>query len=197
MLNNILQKSIAPVLKQYGFRKKGLTWNKSVDRKIQVINFQLSNFDSKQFTINLGIFYPQLWERCWLKKSPTFIQEDDCFPRIRAGDLIDDTISKEKKDIWWSYEKTADWNVLADEIFDLIDKKCIFFLDSMLEDSEIVKFTSSGDYLLTPIDKIYLSILFYDIGKYELFEQMVGDVASVSDGWSSRVSQIRHSLGLS
>jgi len=91
MLNNLIESHVAPLLKRHGFKKKEMTWNKSVDDFVQVIDFQLSSYsDEKEesFTINVGVLCTEVWKICWQKEPPKFVKEDDCFPRVRIGKLL-------------------------------------------------------------------------------------------------------------
>jgi hypothetical protein len=95
---NEIQKLIHTELKADGFKKKGRTHNKVLDNGIvQVINFQMGQFQFDnvieipglienlygQFTINIGVFVPELYEKIFDPKPKSFIQEFDCEIRTR------------------------------------------------------------------------------------------------------------------
>jgi hypothetical protein len=104
---NRIQLTIAQDIKPLGFRKRGRTFNRPVGETgiVQVINFQAGGSLSHlhgQFTINLGIFVPEVWAALADRTAPNFIQEYFCEMRERLGSL------GSKKDIWWGLEADAD-----------------------------------------------------------------------------------------
>ena len=115
-----IQKLIHMELKANGFKKKGRTHNKVLDNGIvQVINFQMgqSQFDNvveipgfrdnlnRQFTLNMGVFVPELYQTIFDPKPKLFIQEFDCEIRTRLSQKIFG------KDKWFplnaGFQKTA------------------------------------------------------------------------------------------
>lgn len=197
MLEDLIKKHIAPLLKQHGFKKKDLTWNKSKDGLVQVVDFQLSRFSSdeeKDFTINLGVFYSQVWKKCWAKEPPKFIKEEDCFPRIRIGQLLNG-FSEESTDRWWSCSAKTNKDELGKEIEGLLEEKCLPFLDDMLDHHEVVKFYSSSSDRLMPIEKIYLAIFKNSIGDAHSSDELLSEVVTISKAWANRVEQVRAQLG--
>ena len=59
-----LESIFKPVLKGYGFRKKGGTWWKQLDEFTQVVNIQGSQF-SKRFYLNLGVYIKSFAKNEW------------------------------------------------------------------------------------------------------------------------------------
>ena len=197
MLKNLAKKNIAPLLKKHGFKKKDLTWNKAVDGFIQVIDFQMSRFSSAEednFTINLGVFDSQTWQTCWLKEPPRFIKEEDCFPRIRVAQLLQE-FSEEATDHWWICNAETDEESLGQEIADLLEAKCIPFLDSLLNHQSIIDFYSSNPVNLMPVEKMYLAIIKNSAGDVGSSSELLSEVSSISKAWSNRVEQVKSQLG--
>lgn len=196
MLKNLIKKHVAPLLKQNGFKKKDLTWNKSKDGVVQVVDFQLSRFSSDEeedFTINLGVFDPQLWKKCWGKEPPKFIKEEDCFPRIRIGQLLNQS-SEKSTDHWWTCSANTNESELSKEIQGLLEKKCLPFLDDMLDQHEVVLFYSSNSEHLMPIERIYLAIIKNSVGDVHSSDELLSEVAAISKAWANRVNQVRSHL---
>ena len=196
MLKEIIDASIKPNLKQCGFKKSGFTWNKSSNDMIQVINFQLSRFnkaDEETFTINLGIFNPEIWKSCWQQEIPKIIHEEDCFPRIRIGDLLN-VRSKESNDQWWKCTPGTDEVSLAQELIDLISLKCLPFLEHMLDVHNVINFYADNVEDLPPIEKIYLAIINSKIGYLEAAESLLEEVSTISSSWAQKVIQVRAQL---
>jgi hypothetical protein len=110
-----LLKGLLPTFKEADFRKSGTTFSRSTaDGVTHVVNFQLGSFDPPgthpipgfrfnlygKFTVNLGVYLPeiQLFQFPKIKSGP--IREYDCFFRVRLGRL-----GSEEKDIWWTLER--------------------------------------------------------------------------------------------
>jgi len=106
-----IQSQLVPFLKENGFRKRGRTFNRtSADGLISVINFQMGAFDPPgtsaipglrkslygSFTINLGIFVPEVYRYQSGSEAISFVQHDHCCIRARLGSL-----GPERQDIWW------------------------------------------------------------------------------------------------
>lgn len=106
-----IQSRLTPFLKENGFRKRGRTFNRtSSDGIISVINFQMGVFDPPgttsipglrenlygSFTINLGVYVPEVSEYQDWSEVKSFVQDYDCCIRARLGAL-----GQERQDIWW------------------------------------------------------------------------------------------------
>lgn len=196
MLTDLMKKHVAPLLKQRGFKKKDLTWNKSKDGVVQVVDFQLSRFSGdgeEDFTINLGVFDPQVWKKCWGKEPPKFIKEEDCFPRIRIGQLLNKS-SKESTDHWWTCSANNNESELFKEIQGFLEEKCLPFLNDMVNQHEVVQFYSSNSEHLMPIEKIYLAIIKNSVGDVHSSDELLSEVAAISKAWANRVNQVRSQL---
>lgn len=196
MLKDLVKSHVAPLLKQHGFRKRDFIWNKSKDGLVQVVDFQLSRFSSDEeedFTINLGVFDPKVWEKCWAKKPPVFIKEEDCFPRVRIGRLLAEA-SEESTDHWWGCGTATNESKLGEEIGSLLERKCLPFLNDMLDRRCVVGFYSSDPDRLMPIEKIYLALIKNSLGDTHASDELLSEVASVSKAWAKRVAQVRSQL---
>lgn len=196
MLKGIVKEYVAPLLKRHGFKKKDMIWNKHLHGVIQVADFQLSRFnddDKESFTINLGVFDPVVWERCWGKSSPKFVKADDCFPRLRIGQLLGDTPT-ESVDHWWSLNSETDEEVLGKKITELLERKCLPFLGQMSDYRRIIEFYNANTLHLMPIEKIYLAIIQNVIGNISSSNALLNDVTDNSKAWANRVNIVRSNL---
>lgn len=192
MLTDLIKNHVTPLLKQHGFKKKDLTWNKSKGGVVQVVDFQLSRFSSdeeKGFTVNLGVFDPQVWKKCWGKESPKFIKEEDCFPRIRVSQLLN-----KSTDHWWTCGANTSDSGLGKEIEDLLEEKCLPLLNRMLDQNEVVNLYSPDTERLMPIEKIYLAIIKNYVGDAHSSEELLNEVVAISKSWATRVDQVRSRL---
>lgn len=113
-----IQRKLELGLRQHGFRRKGRAFNRiAADGITQVIGVEAGRFDPPgtvyvpgitrslygQFTINLGVYVPEVerWTNGTRKKS--FVQDYDCCIRERLGNL-----GPEARDVWWWIEKRDD-----------------------------------------------------------------------------------------
>jgi hypothetical protein len=196
MLQDLMKNYIALLLRQDGFKKNGLTWNKPKDGLIQVVNFQLSRFSDGSevdFTINLGVFDSQVWRKCWGKEPPLFIKEEDCFPRIRIGQLLNRS-KEEAIDRWWTCNVNTNEVAVGKEIEGLLKERCLPFLNDMLDKNSVIQFYSSRSCHLMPIEKIYLAIIKHSIGDVHSSNELLTEVVTISKAWAARVDQVRTSL---
>lgn len=193
MLENFLKEHVTSFLKEAGFKKRHKIWNKNVDGLIQVINFQSSSFSTSaevSFTINVGVFNPKIWTILWDKKVPKFINEIDCFPRVRIGELIENG----KFDKWWKISDNSDFPSLGKEIQSLIQNNCFTFLDTMMDERQIIEYYTEHVKNVKPIEKIELAIVKNSIGDIEGAQLLLNDVANISENFANRVDFVRSQM---
>jgi hypothetical protein len=89
---DIIQTGAYEYLSQFGFRKRGRTFNKSLESGlIHVINLQMGRRSlSGKFTINLGIYVPEIYRMLWFwnEDEPKFVDHGDCEIEKRIGELV-------------------------------------------------------------------------------------------------------------
>jgi hypothetical protein len=101
------------LLKTSGFKKSGMTWNRG-SPWVQVLNIQSDRNNtsaSGHFTINLGIFVPEIQdvtEGPPVKGAP---KEYDCGICSRIGEIL-----PSMQDFWWSTEMP--WEQLATQVLE-------------------------------------------------------------------------------
>jgi hypothetical protein len=133
---DLVQASVAAFLKPLGFRKKGRTHNRTTDGGlVHVINFQIGAYPVRehceitglrehaygQFTVNLGVLLPCVFEAEWQKSTPSLAREFDCSIRERLGTLAFGS------DEWLSI--TPDVPAAATELLELLDKFGLPFVE--------------------------------------------------------------------
>ena len=106
-----VQAAIQPLLKSLGFRVRGRTFNRTTqDGLTQVVNMQLGASDPPGtsyipglrenlhglFTVNLGVYVPEVARLRPGRASSSWIQEYDCCVRSRLGEACG-----ESRDLWW------------------------------------------------------------------------------------------------
>ncbi len=105
-----LQSQLRPFLKERGFRLQARTCNRTTaDGLKHVINFQMGRFDPPgtsyipwsrknlygKFTINIGIYVPEVGLAEYGLSPRAFIQEPYCCIRVRLAQLSGES------DVWW------------------------------------------------------------------------------------------------
>ncbi|GHA22220.1 hypothetical protein GCM10008090_35040 [Arenicella chitinivorans] len=196
MLNDLIKTHVAPLLRQHGYRKKEMTWNKTEDTYVRVIDFQLSSYSDKKeesFTINLGVYSPAIWRVCWRKDPPNFIKEDACFPRFRVGQLFGG-FSMDSTDHWWTCSEDTNLDELGIQISTVLENNCIPFVESLLSYEKINDFYSSLDTNLLPIEKVYLAIVRSFLGDSKGAMDLLSSVGSISKAWATRVEIVESQL---
>jgi uncharacterized protein DUF4304 len=109
---DLLQTQVTGVLRPLGFKKAGRTYNRaSADGLMQVVNLQITRPDpappqlrakgertapSDRFTVNLGIWIPEVADYHLTHPRSKTIQEYDCQVRTRVGSL-----TTSQADLWW------------------------------------------------------------------------------------------------
>jgi hypothetical protein len=106
-----IEKSVCTTLKPLGFKKKGRTFNREIEKGIfQVINFQAGpypighNYEVPglrenlygKFTVNLGVCVESLRKLNYPAESKTFYKEYECQIRVRLGTLL------KGHEYWWT-----------------------------------------------------------------------------------------------
>jgi hypothetical protein len=132
-----LQTRLRPTLKEWGFRVRGRTFNRTTpDGLTEVLNLQAGSFDPPgttyipglrenlhgKFAVNLGIFVPEV-AGCLAGGGPrSFIQEYHCSIRARLR-----VVGSERKDIWWD---TRSDEAMADELLQRFRRDAIPFFEA-------------------------------------------------------------------
>ncbi len=108
-----IQHALRPFLREHGFTSRGRTFNRRTeDGLTQVVNFQMGRADFRsttstfflwllgsmqgRFTINLGVYVPEVARYHGTGEIDSWIQESHCCVRARLSE-----VSGGKQDIWW------------------------------------------------------------------------------------------------
>ncbi len=106
-----IQRTLRPWLKERGFRVKGRTFNRSTeDGLVQVVSLQMGASDPPGttyfpglrenlhglFTVNLGVYVPEVAKRHGGGEAKSWVQEYHCCVRARLAEA-----SGEAHDLWW------------------------------------------------------------------------------------------------
>jgi hypothetical protein len=120
-----LQNRLRSTLRDHGFRSRGRTFNRTTSDKLtEVIQFQMGSYDPPgttyipglrenlygKFTVNLGIFVPEVAQHHGGGRPKSFVQEYHCCIRTRLA-----VIGPKRRDVWWDISGDP---ALADELVD-------------------------------------------------------------------------------
>lgn len=128
-----LQARLDPMLRQFGFRKHGRTYNRPTPEDLtQVIGFQMGRFDPLpgamhipglrenlygKFTVNLGIYVPEVARNHGGGEAKSVVQDGNCCIRTRLGRKAD-------KELWW---KISDSEGLVAEISERLQNEAFHY----------------------------------------------------------------------
>jgi hypothetical protein len=171
-----IQSGLGQVLKSRKYKAKGRAFNfLTPDGLTNVINIQMGSFDPPgttyidgltrnlygNFTINCGVFVPEIFEVTNIKPPPSFIPEHSCCLRARLGKL-----GPEGTDLWWDITENSK---MIDQLAVRIERDALpFFARFQSRDAilaELRKETKTS-YVGTP-PRIICAIIFARCGKQE------------------------------
>jgi len=104
-IDAIIKERLAPLLKNIGFKKKARNFYREFENRIELINVQSSKWNEGnegQFTINVGVYYPEISEITDALPVKGMPKEYDCTVRERIGLLM-----PENKDKWWKIDSSS------------------------------------------------------------------------------------------
>ncbi|UGY14333.1 DUF4304 domain-containing protein [Bradyrhizobium septentrionale] len=141
-----VQGQLRPVLKDGGFRARDRTFNRTTsDGLTEVVKIQMGSFDPPgttyvpglrenlygKFTINLGIFVPEVAEQNGGGAPKSFVQEYHCCIRTRLP-----VLGPEGRDVWWDIQAHES---LAHDLRQRIERDAIPFFKKFETRDAILK----------------------------------------------------------
>jgi hypothetical protein len=119
VIKEVASRLHSDLLKPRGFKKTAYTWIRE-DEWPKLINLQLSKWNSSEearFTVNLGVFIPELHNAAGSYPVTGQPKEPDCDVRSRIGMLLPPGTDK-----WWEVSAASDEGKLFDEVIaDLVE----------------------------------------------------------------------------
>jgi len=131
-----IQAALHAWLKPKGFRKQGRTFNRTTDDGlVQVVNIQMGASDPPGtvyipglrenlygwFTINLGVYVPEVARFHGGGEAKRVVNEAHCCVRSRLGNL-----APEKKELWWRNEAIGE---VIPDVLARLERHGLPFLD--------------------------------------------------------------------
>jgi len=203
---DLIEKSIFTTLKPLGFKKKGRTFNREIEKGIfQVINFQSGQYPIGpnyevpglrenlygKFTVNLGVCISSLYKLRYPIENKIFYKEYECQIRVRLGPLL------KGRDYWWTVE---------DNITDIIEEINTGILtvgnkwfEGVDSKEKIIENFGIPPYISTPIAKLDVALIVWledkDRGT-ELFNAYLNAIPKGKNGHREYVEELARQLGI-
>jgi hypothetical protein len=143
---DLVQTQVTGFLRPLGFRKRGRTYTRrTADGLVQVINLQMAQAPIGtvyeyppirvnlygQFTVNLGVWVPEVSEYHLVGPKKDNVQEYHCQIRARLGYL--DSLAE---DTWWPLDER--WASSASQILQRLQERGLPFLEGFASRDQIV-----------------------------------------------------------
>ncbi len=135
-IDTIIKEGLASLLKKNGFKKKARNFYREFENRIELINVQASKWNEGnegQFTVNVGVYYPEISKITSELPVKGMPKEYDCTVRERIG-----LLAPENKDKWWKIDSSSNDSEVSDNVAKLVEELCFPWLDQM-SDLEVVK----------------------------------------------------------
>lgn len=202
-----IQGGLRSILRGLGFRARGRTFNRlTSDGLTQVINIQMGPFDPPgathlpgftnnlygQFTINLGVFVPEVWRWRFELSERSFVQELDCCIRARIGDVC-----PEQRDLWWHIERS---DSLMAELCRRLETYALPFLNEFATRADILV-RLAGEVVsgwAEPTPRIVRAIILRERGEIAEARRLLAEqvVSTNHTGHAQYVRELAQKLGL-
>lgn len=118
VIDAVVRRSVAPLLKAEGFARRGRTWNRPRREFVDVVGIQASRWNTPLLTsctVNLGVFIPSIYRAVQGTEPPVFVGDALCPLRTRIGRLTDD-----HHDLWWRFDPRDGGDAPESDIGDII-----------------------------------------------------------------------------
>jgi Domain of unknown function (DUF4304) len=202
-----LQAKLRPALRENGFRARGRAFNRTTaDGLTEVVQIQMGSFDPPgttyvpglrenlygKFTINLGVFVPEVAQHYGRGPSMSFVQEYHCCVRTRLPRL-----EPEGRDAWWPILVDE---ALTEELLRRFERDAIPFFNKFESRDAILDqwlAVPKSPYAITP-PRIVCAIILAGRGRSEearvLLAAQVGE--TLNPGHPAYVRRLADKLGL-
>ena len=191
LYKNIVSGSIAPLLKEAGFARRGVTWNRGGEAGIFVLNLQNSKpriGGGIDVTINIGILIEDVWRLCWGRPVPDFVKEENCYPRFRIGDLLSN-FAPRPLDKWWKIAAVD--GPETTEMVNAVRQDCLVYFDEIKSREVLTNFVQQKYKDRMPLEHLQRALLLglegYDVS--QIFSRLQHD-----DYWRQFAESARRRL---
>ena len=169
-------KLVSPLLKGYGFSRRGQNFYVRRAGNWGVINFQKSQSSTQEkvkFTVNLGIYSQVLAKFYYKWKEGSPPRESECHWRERVGLLL-----PENKDHWWVIDETTLLPSLVKEFGDILPLAVSeiesYITDEALRDHLLSAGCAGGSSNLGRLED--LSVLVKRYGPFDILDFILAEL---------------------
>lgn len=198
LISDLIRQSVALLLKEHGFVKKGNTWNRRLREVVHVIDLQESRYDDNRrvrFTLNVGVASPEAYAICWGPSVPSFLQETDCILRKRVGEFLNLTDGSMALDYWWKLSSAGDVTIIGKEVATAIRVRLLPYLDGISSTEALYAVLAKQVQPSDVLGQIYLAILTALQGEAEKAKDALDVAAQAANAaWRTRIAQVREQL---
>jgi hypothetical protein len=166
---------------QHFLRHKAV-WNRTDGSFVDVIDLQKSK-SGDTFTIEAGVFHPNIYRTCWNGQVSSIVQGLDCVVRVRLGQLIDG------KDEWWLLDDAES----PADVVQKVSAHVLPFFDRMHSFEAMEQFLTTTQVTRQkyPPPIIYLAALKNEIGDQAGGCALLTELGeTVSGAWRNRISEV-------
>lgn len=189
--------SVNSVLREAGFKRSSLVWNKAHGDVVQVIDLQFHRYSpgtTIRFTANIGLCFPEVPSIVSGKEASRRYREVDCCPRMLIGYLLDGENPK-YLDKWWE-AATGDDSTIMDFTHSLLNL-CVPYFDKNSTLSEMYREASKLKSMMQIGDKLYLAVMSHLLGHADQRDAVFAEViSSRATAWRPVVDRVITQLGL-
>ncbi len=163
-----VEASLEPQLRSLGFRHRKRTFTRTTPEGLaQVINLQMGRYDPPgtveipgfrenlhgRFTVNLGVYVPEVAEYRGGPAVKKSVQEADCCFRTRLG-----MIGPEQRDLWW--DLSAGVPVLTNDVMQRLSRDAFTWFDRFAtRDSILAELGGKSERLFSATPRIVSAII--------------------------------------
>ena len=136
-IDETIRLGLAPLLKQQGFSKSGRNFHRLTGAVWQVVNVQASQGNSDasgKFTINVGVYVPQVAVLAGQAPIAGKPKEYDCTDRERLGELMPGGA-----DHWWALLPSTDLAALAAQVSEAVSVYGLPWLEAQASIAQATK----------------------------------------------------------
>lgn len=174
IIKEVVKRGVAPFLKQTGFKKDGLRFQRNLNDVCQIISVQLSHGNSAHmgsFFINVGLGFDTLWavEPSGIPERPKVYE---CHSYKRIEQVILDTPAS------WEVSSFTDLDVLSEELADRM-----MLLVSELDRMSSIEAVLQGNWLQVGSERILKGRLFRAKGD---FQSAISELRAAADFFADR-----------
>lgn len=181
-----IQRSLRGPLTAHGFKVRGRTFNRVTDDGLtQVINLQMGPSEPPgttyipglrenlhgTFTVNLGVYIPELAEVQGSGTAKSWVQDSYCSIRIRLGRVAGD------QDIWWHARDPA---AVVSDVQPLLMSHGLLFLDRFASrDRVLAELDGARDNLVhCAVPRIVRAVILRQRGNMDLARELLAAQAA-------------------